>query len=58
MDWITGLQRAIDYVEEHITEPIDYEEAAKRAYSSSFHFRVHSCGFMELLHPRQSTVPP
>ncbi len=47
MDWITGLQRAIDYVEENITEPIDYEEAAKRAYSSSFHFqRVFSiiCG--------------
>ena len=48
MDWITGLQRAVDYVEEHITEPIDYEEEAKRAYSSSFHFqRVFStiCGY-------------
>ena len=48
MDWITGIQKAIDYVEAHITEPIDYEEAAKRAYSSSFHFqRVFSilCGF-------------
>ena len=39
MDWITGIQKAIDYVEAHITEPIDYEEAAKRAYSSSFHFQ-------------------
>ena len=48
MDWITGLQRAIDYVEEHLTEEIDYEEAAKQAYSSSFHFqRIFStiCGF-------------
>lgn len=48
MDWITGIQRALDYVEAHMTEPIDYEEAAKRAYSSSFHFqRVFSivCGF-------------
>ena len=48
MDWITGLQRAIDYVEEHLTEDIDYEEAAKQAYSSSFHFqRIFStiCGF-------------
>ena len=48
MDWITGIQKAIDYVEAHITEPIDYEEAAKRAYSSSFHSqRVFSilCGF-------------
>lgn len=48
MDWISGLQRSIDYVEEHITETIDFEEAAKRAFSSSFHFqRVFSmiCGF-------------
>lgn len=35
MDWITGLQRALDYVEEHIKEPIDYEAVAKCAYSSS-----------------------
>lgn len=48
MDWITGLQRALDYTEEHITEPIDYEKVAKEACSSSFHFqRVFStiCGF-------------
>lgn len=48
MDWIKGIQRALDYVEAHITEPIDFEETAKRAYSSSFHFqRVFSilCGF-------------
>lgn len=48
MDWITGVQRAVDYVEAHMTEPIDYEEVAKQAYSSSFHFqRVFSilCGF-------------
>lgn len=48
MDWITGIQKAIDYVEEHLTEEIVYEEIAKRAYSSSFHFqRIFStiCGF-------------
>lgn len=48
MDWITGIQKAIDYVEEHITEPIDFEKVAGEAYSSSFHFqRVFStiCGF-------------
>ncbi len=48
MDWIQGLQRAIDYVEENITESIDYEEVAKRAYTSSFHFqRIFStiCGY-------------
>ena len=39
MDWIQGIQRAIDYVEMNITEEIDFDEAAKRAYSSSFHFQ-------------------
>ena len=48
MDWIENLQNAIDYIEENITEKIDYEEVAKRAYSSTFHFqRVFgiTCGF-------------
>lgn len=48
MDWITGIQRAVNYMEAHILEPIDYEEVAKQTYSSSFHFqRVFSilCGF-------------
>lgn len=29
MDWITGISKAIDYIEEHITEPTDYAQAAK-----------------------------
>lgn len=48
MDWIQGIQKAIDYIEQHITEEIDYEEVAKRAYLSSFHFqRIFGimCGF-------------
>lgn len=48
MNWITGIQRAIDYVEAHLSDPIDYEKVAEQAYSSSFHFqRVFStiCGF-------------
>lgn len=48
MNWIQGIQRAIDYVEANITENIDFEEVAQQAYSSSFHFqRVFSilCGF-------------
>lgn len=48
MDWMTGLQRALDYVEEHLTEPLDYGQIAKQAYSSSFHFqRVFGlvCGY-------------
>lgn len=48
MDWITGIQRTIDYIEGNLTETIDYEEVAKKCYSSSYHFqRVFSilCGF-------------
>lgn len=48
MYWITGIQRALDYVEANILQPIDYEEVAKQAYSSNFHFqRIFSimCGF-------------
>lgn len=48
MDWIQGIQRAIDYVEENMTEEIDFEEVARQAYSSSFHFQrifLILCGF-------------
>lgn len=29
MDWVTGMQRAIDYVEAHLTEDVDYDAAAR-----------------------------
>ncbi len=48
MDWIQGIQRAIDFVEANIGEEMDLEKVAKQAYSSSFHFqRVFGilCGF-------------
>lgn len=39
MDWIQGIQNAIDYIEEHINDDIDYDKVAKAAYSSSYHFQ-------------------
>lgn len=48
MDWITGIQEAINYIEDHITEELDYTEIAKRSFSSPYHFqRVFSllCGY-------------
>jgi AraC family transcriptional regulator len=48
MDWITGIQRALDYTEAHLTGEVDYEAAAKAAYSSAFHFQrmfTMLCGF-------------
>ena len=48
MDWIIGLQKAVDYIEEHLSETIDYDVVAAQSFSSSYHFqRVFSilCGF-------------
>lgn len=48
MDWITGIQRALDYTEAHLTGEVDYEEAAREACSSAFHFQrmfTMLCGF-------------
>ncbi|MBQ7915595.1 MAG: AraC family transcriptional regulator [Firmicutes bacterium] len=48
MDWVIGLQKAIDYIEDHLTESMDYEMVAAQSFSSSYHFqRVFSilCGF-------------
>ena len=48
MDWITGMQKAINYIEDHLLEDIDYELVAKESFSSSYHFqRVFSilCGY-------------
>ena len=47
MDWITGIQNAINYIEEHLIEEIDYEIVAKEAACSSFYLqRIFSilCG--------------
>lgn len=48
MDWIAGMQRALDYIEGHLTEELDYETIAGQSFSSGYHFqRVFSilCGY-------------
>ena len=48
MDWITGIQRALDYTEAHLTDEVDYEAVARQACSSVFHFQrmfTMLCGF-------------
>ncbi len=48
MNWVTGLQRSLDYIEDHICDDIDCETLAERCYSSSYHFqRVFGllCGY-------------
>lgn len=48
MDWIAGIQRAIDYIEAHLNDELDYSAIAHEGFSSPFHFqRVFSilCGY-------------
>lgn len=61
MDWVTGLQRAIDYVEENLDGEIDCAEAAGRAYSSAYHFQrafslVAGMTFGEYVRARRLTL--
>ena len=43
MDWTTGLQKAIDYIEDHLLEKIDYDAVAAQSFSSSYHFQRIFC---------------
>lgn len=38
MDWQTRMARALEYLETHLYEEIDLQEAARRANCSAFHF--------------------
>lgn len=39
MQWIERLNHAIDYIEEHLTEEIDYAQLGKITCCSSYHFQ-------------------
>lgn len=38
MEWIDCIQGAVDFIEEHILEPINYEDAADFVHFSPYHF--------------------
>lgn len=45
--WTEGIQNALQYIEDNITEPLEMEDIAAKAYVSAFHFqRIFSvlCG--------------
>jgi len=61
MDWITGMQHAIDYIEQHLTQELDYEHIARECCSSSFHFQrlfslVCGCTLGEYIRCRRLTL--
>ncbi|NLM50188.1 MAG: helix-turn-helix transcriptional regulator, partial [Clostridiaceae bacterium] len=39
MDFLRRMNDALGYIEEHLTEEIDYSEIAKIAYCSEYHFK-------------------
>jgi len=39
MEWVNNLNKAINYIEKHLTDEIDYEEVAKIACCSVYHFQ-------------------
>ena len=61
MGWVESLQRAIDYMEAHMEEPVTIEEIAKEANSSVFHFQrtfaiLTDCSVAEYLRRRRLTL--
>lgn len=61
MDWITGMQQALTYIEEHITEELDYEKIAAQAYSSGYHFQrmfsiLYGCTLGEYIRNRRLSL--
>ncbi len=48
MDWIQGFQRSVDYIEEHITEPLDIGNIARVMNISGYYYQKLFnvlCGF-------------
>ncbi|MFD1773225.1 AraC family transcriptional regulator [Paenibacillus rhizophilus] len=39
MEWLNRMKDALDYMERHMTEPVNMDEIAKTACSSPFHFQ-------------------
>lgn len=39
MNWITGIQNALNYIENHITEELDYAKIAQQAACSNYYFQ-------------------
>lgn len=61
MDFVCGLQKAIAYIEENLTEELDYNEIAKRAGFSSFYFQrifgvLCNCSLGEYIRNRRLTL--
>ncbi|MDE6699953.1 MAG: AraC family transcriptional regulator [Acetatifactor sp.] len=39
MEWVEGLNKSMNYIEEHLTDEIDYEQLGRIAGCSTYHFQ-------------------
>ena len=39
MDWIRGIQSALDYIEAHLTDELDFSQIARAAACSPVYFQ-------------------
>lgn len=61
MDWTQGLQNAIDYIEDNLTNDIDYEIIASKSGFSNFYFQrifgiLCGCSLGEYIRNRRLTL--
>ena len=61
MDWTQGLQNAIDYIEEHLTDELNFEIIATQSGFSSFYFQrifniLCDCSLGEYIRKRRLTL--
>jgi AraC-like DNA-binding protein len=40
MNWLQSLSRAINYIENHLTDAINVDDVSSQAYASSSHFQL------------------
>ena len=61
MNWITGVETAIEYIENNLNNKLDYEKIAAQAYCSSYHFQrmfsvLAGCTLGEYIRARRMTL--
>lgn len=61
MDSLSNMNKAMEYIEKHLTEDIDYSEISKIAYCSEYHFKrmfsfLSAVGLSEYIRRRRLTL--
>ncbi len=61
MNWLTSMEQAIEYIENNITDKLDYDDIASAAFCSSYHFQrmfvvFSGCTLGEYIRARKMTL--